>query len=720
MGPLAPKVLSTDLIRIDSNSLAAAVPKTSYTLQVFTSAIQLTLLMAKFELVSPFVPTGDQPEAIKKLLHGLKQGYKHQTLLGATGTGKTFTVANLVAEINKPTLVIAHNKTLAAQLASEYREFFPKNAVEYFVSYYDYYQPEAYVPQIDLYIEKDASINEEIDRLRLAATKALLTRNDVLIVASVSCIYNLGSPVFYQQSLVNLKVGDKVVLKDIFRHLNEIRYERNDLQLQRGNFRVKGDIFEVYPAYEEFIVRVSLLGDTIEKIEQLHPVSGEIQNQLPQFSVFPAKHYVMPEQDTKKPLRQIENDLKARLKEFKSQNKLVEAQRLESRTNYDLEMIEQVGYCNGIENYSRYFDGRKSGEPPYSLLDYFPDDFLMVIDESHMTLPQIRGMWHGEKARKTMLVDYGFRLPSAFDNRPLTFDEFARHIPQVLYTSATPTDYEISMSQQVVEQIIRPTGIVDPEIDVRSTKGQIPDLIREIAEKVKKGERVLVTTLTKKMAEELTDYLKEREVKVMYIHFEVDTLERIQILADLRRGIYDVLVGVNLLREGLDLPEVALVAIMDADKEGFLRSRTSMIQTIGRAARRVGGRVIMYADKVTGSMQLAIDETNRRREIQVKYNSDHNITAQSIQKTIHDISERLSEIQPEVTTAEELDFATVPKEQVKSLISDLEKEMKLAAENLDFERAALIRDQVLELKTKGQKVPETITADRVKEKGRLS
>lgn len=670
--------------------------------------------MNKFELNSPFQPTGDQPAAIEKLLLGLRAGYKHQTLLGATGTGKTFTVANLVAELNKPTLVIAHNKTLAAQLASEYREFFPKNAVEYFVSYYDYYQPEAYVPQIDLYIEKDADINEEIDRLRLAATKALLTRNDVLIVASVSCIYNLGSPVFYQQSLVNLKVGEKVVLKDMFRHLTEIRYERNDFELKRGTFRVKGDVVEIYPAYEEFIVRVNLLGEIIEKIEQLDPVSAGKQGELQQFNVFPARHYVMPEQDMKKPLLEIKKDLQIRLKELKDQNKLVEAQRLESRTNYDLEMIEQLGYCNGIENYSRYFDGRKPGEPPYSLLDYFPKDFLLIVDESHMTLPQIRGMWHGEKARKTMLVDHGFRLPSAFDNRPLTYDEFARHINQVVYTSATPTDYEISMSQQIAEQIIRPTGIVDPEIEICPTKEQIPNLIGEINERVKKGERVLVTTLTKKMAEELTEYLKEREIKVMYIHFEVDTLERIQILADLRRGIYDVLVGVNLLREGLDLPEVSLVAIMDADKEGFLRSRTSMIQTIGRAARRVGSRVIMYADKVTGSMQQAIDETNRRRAIQIGYNKEHDITPESIQKTIHDISERLAEIQPEATSAEEIDFSKVPKTEIRNLIHDLEREMKLAAEILDFERAALIRDQLLELKGKDLKIPETITVDQVK------
>lgn len=670
--------------------------------------------MNQFELNSPFQPTGDQPDAIEKLVSGVKQGFKHQTLLGATGTGKTFTVANVVSQINRPTLVLAHNKTLAAQLASEYREFFPKNAVEYFVSYYDYYQPEAYVPQIDLYIEKDSDINEEIDRLRLAATKALLTRRDVLIVASVSCIYNLGSPVFYQQSLVNLKVGEKVVLKDVFRHLTDIRYERNDFELQRGTFRVKGDLVEIYPAYEEYIVRVSLLGDKIEKITQVDPISGSVQGEVSQFSVFPAKHYVMPEQNVKEPLSQIRADLKVRLKELKDQNKLVEAQRLESRTNYDLEMIEQLGYCNGIENYSRYFDGRAPGEPPFTLLDYFPKDFLLVIDESHMTLPQIRGMWHGERARKTMLVEHGFRLPSAFDNRPLTFDEFARRVDQVIYTSATPEKYEVSMSSQIVEQIIRPTGIVDPEIQVRKTEGQIPDLIKEIEARVKKSERVLVTTLTKKMAEELTEYLKEKELKVMYIHFEVDTLERIRILADLRRGVYDVLVGVNLLREGLDLPEVSLVAIMDADKEGFLRSRTSLIQTTGRAARKVNSKVIMYADTVTGSMQAAIEETNRRREVQIKYNKEHNITPSSIEKTIHDISERLAEIQPEATTAEEIDFSKVPKTEIRNLIRDLEREMKISAEALDFERAALLRDQIVELKSSDRKIPQTITADQIK------
>ncbi len=669
--------------------------------------------MNKFKLKSPWPPLGDQPQAIEKLVNGLNKGFKHQTLLGATGTGKTFTVANIVNQINKPTLVIAHNKTLAAQLASEYREFFPENAVEYFVSYYDYYQPEAYVPKIDLYIEKDASINEEIDRLRLAATKALLTRTDVLIVASVSCIYNLGSPVFYQQSLVSLGVGDKIVPNEVFRKLTTIQYERNDFELKRGTFRMKGDLFEIYPADEEFVIRVQFFGAKIEKIEKINPKNGEILDTLKQTKIFPAKHYVMPEQDISQPIEVIKSDLQLRLIELRNQNKLVEAQRLESRTLYDLEMIEQIGYTSGIENYSRYFDGRKPGDPPYTLMDYFPEDFLLIVDESHMTLPQVRGMWHGERARKTTLIEHGFRLPSAADNRPLTYDEFARKINQAIYTSATPEKYEISMSDQVVEQIIRPTGIVDPVIEVRPTKNQIPDLIKEIETRVKQVERVLVTTLTKRMAEELTEYLKEKGIKVMYIHFEVETLERIKILADLRKGVFDCLVGVNLLREGLDLPEVSLVAIMDADKEGFLRSRTSLIQTTGRAARRINGKVIMYADKETGSMKAAIDETNRRRDIQLKFNKKHGITAASIKKKIHDISDRLAELQPEVTTAQELDFSKVKKEDISRLINDLEREMKNSAEDLDFERAALIRDQIVELKKNSLDIPKTVLPEEI-------
>lgn len=671
--------------------------------------------MEKFELSNPFQPTGDQPNAIKKLVEGFERGDKFQTLLGATGTGKTFTIANLINQVQKPTLVIAHNKTLAAQLASEFREFFPKNAVEYFVSYYDYYQPESYVPKIDLFIEKDSDINEEIDRLRLAATKALMTRRDVLIVASVSCIYGLGSPEAYRKATLSLFTKQKIGLKTVASRLAEMQYERTSTDLSRGTFRIKGDVLEIYPAYETFGLQVSFFGDEVEKITKVDPVSFETQENLEEILIFPTRHYQMEDEDISTPLHQIQDELGERLKYFRDNNKLVEAQRLESRTKYDLEMMEQLGYCNGIENYSRYFDRRKAGEPPFTLMDYFPKDYLLVIDESHMSLPQIRGMWHGEKARKNTLIEHGFRLPSAMDNRPLTYDEFARKLNKVVFTSATPADYEVSMSSQVVEQIIRPTGIVDPEVEIRKTKGQIPDLIDEVGERVKKGERVLVTTLTKHMAEDLTEFLRERDIKVMYIHYEVDTLERVQILRDLRRGIYDVLVGVNLLREGLDLPEVSLVAILDADKEGFLRSKTALIQMIGRAARRVDARVIMYADKETGSMKEAIAETNRRREIQTIYNREHGITPKTIEKSLRDISERLAEIQPEATTVEELDLTKVPKDQITRLIKDLEKAMKQAAEDLQFERAALLRDQIMELKKDQVKVPRTVTAKEAKE-----
>lgn len=668
----------------------------------------------KFELANPFQPTGDQPAAIDKLVEGVRRGDKFQTLLGATGTGKTFTIANVVNQIQKPTLVLAHNKTLAAQLASEFREFFPENAVEYFVSYYDYYQPESYVPKIDLFIEKDSSINEEIDRLRLAATKALMTRQDVLIVASVSCIYSLGNPEAYKKSTINLFTGQKIGLAEVAKSLVDLQYERNDTDLKRGTFRIKGDLLEIYPAYEQFAIRMSFFGDEIEKINQLDPTTLDEEKELKELLVFPTRHYQMDEEDISIPIKQIKDELKTRLRYLRENNKLVEVQRLEQRTNYDLEMMEQLGYCNGIENYSRYFDHRQAGEAPYTLIDYFPKDFLLVVDESHMSLPQVRGMWHGEKARKTTLIEHGFRLPSAMDNRPLTYDEAARKFNQVIFTSATPSNYEISLSSQVVEQIIRPTGIVDPEIEVRKTKGQITDLIGEVEKRIKKGERVLVTTLTKRMAEDLTEYLQERDFKVAYIHFEVETLERVQILQDLRRGIYDVLIGVNLLREGLDLPEVSLVAIMDADKEGFLRNKTSLIQTIGRAARRVNSRVIMYADKITDSMKEAIDETDRRRAIQLKYNEDNGITATTIDKALHDIGERLSEIQPEATTAEELDLTKVPKNQITKLIKDLERAMKQAAEDLQYERAALIRDQIVELKKEDVKIPRTVLAKEVK------
>jgi excinuclease ABC subunit B len=671
-------------------------------------------LMDKFELVKPFDPTGDQPEAIEKLVDGVHKGYKNQVLLGATATGKTFAMANVIQQINKPTLVIAHNKTLAAQLASEFREFFPKNAVEYFVSYYDYYLPESYVPQIDLYIEKDADINEEIDRLRLAATKSLMTRKDVLIVASVSCIYNIGSPRTYQESVITLLKNQNIKIKDILKRLVELQYERNDFEIKRGTFRVKGDTLELHPAYEQFVVRINLLGDSVEKIEKIEPKSFEKQEELEEIMIFPARHYVTAQKDAQTPLAQIKSDLKERLDYFKKENKVVEKQRLEQRTKFDLEQIEQLGYVKGIENYSRYFDDRKPGEPPFTLIDYFPKDFLLFIDESHMTIPQIRGMWHGERARKTILIENGFRLPSALDNRPLNFEEFSRKLNQVVYTSATPDTYEKSISDQIVEQIIRPTGVVDPEIDVRKTKGQIPNLISEINRRVKRGQRVLVTTLTKSTAEDLAEFLAEREMKVMYIHHQVDTLERVDILRDLRKGKYDVLVGINLLREGLDLPEVSLVAILDADKEGFLRSKTSLIQTIGRAARHVEGKVIMYADNRTGSMKGAIQETDRRRKIQLDYNKRHKITPKTIQKAIHDIGERLAEIQPDASTVEELDLTKIPKSEVKKLVGDLESEMKLAAEALDFERAALLRDQLVELKNQDIKIPKTITVKEAK------
>lgn len=689
----------------------------SFQLQNTSNRIKTVLessFMDKFDLKKPFEPTGDQPQAIVKLVDGVRKGNKHQVLLGATGTGKTFTMANIIEQINKPTLIMAHNKTLAAQLASEFREFFPKNAVEYFVSYYDYYLPESYVPQIDLYIEKDASINEEIDRFRLAATKALLTRQDVLIVASVSCIYNIGSPNLYKESVITLFKEQKILIKGVLSRLIDLQYERNDTEVKRGTFRVKGDTLELYPSYEHFVVRFSFFGDCIEKIEQLDPTSFECQEELEEMMIFPARHYVQPQRNLEEPISQIRKDLSERIKYFKKENKLLEQRRIEQRTKFDIEQIEQLGYVKGIENYSRYFDGRSPGDSPFTLIDYFPKDFLLFIDESHMSVPQIRGMWHGERARKNTLIENGFRLPSAMDNRPLNYEEFSRKLNQVIYTSATPDKYELSLSEQTVEQIIRPTGIVDPQIEVRGTKSQISDVMKEIKERVAKGQRVLVTTLTKNMAEDLAEFLAERDIKVMYIHHEVDTLERIEILRDLRKGKHDVLVGINLLREGLDLPEVSLVAILDADKEGFLRSKTSLIQTIGRAARHVEGRVIMYADNITGSMKGAIEETNRRREIQLSYNKKHNITPETIKKAIHDIGERLEEIQPEASTVEELDFSKLPKTEIKKLSHDLKAEMKLAAENLEFERAALLRDQLLELKNQDLKIPKTVTVKEAK------
>ena len=663
---------------------------------------------------APWPPTGDQPQAISSLSEGLRKGFRHQTMLGATGTGKTFTMASIVADLNRPTLVIAHNKTLAAQLAAEFREFFPENAVEYFVSYYDYYQPESYVPQIDLYIEKDADINEEIDRLRLAATKALLTRRDVLIVASVSCIYNIGSPDAYRQSTITLFKNQILPIANVKESLVRLQYERNDLDIKRSTFRVKGDTLELYPAYEEFAVRVSYFGDKIEKISKLNPTSLDAVEEMEELMIFPARHYNAPLDISYNPLKQIEGEFNNWSKKLRKQNKLVELQRLTNRVNYDLEMLREIGFVKGIENYSRFFDGRAPGEPPFTLLDYFPKDFITFIDESHMSLPQIRGMWRGERKRKEVLIENGFRLPSAMDNRPLTFEEFMRKVGPMIYVSATPNDYELSLSNQVAEQVIRPTGIVDPQVEVRPTEGQIPDLIKEIQVRVKKSQRVLVTTLTRRMAEDLTEYLQEREMKVMYIHYQVDTLERVDILRDLRTGKYDVLVGINLLREGLDLPEVTLVAILDADKEGFLRSKTALIQTVGRAARHVEGKVIMYADAVTGSMKGAIDETNRRRSIQLAHNKKHNITPATIQKTIRDIGQRLKELQPEAETAQELDLSKVPKDQVKQLIRDLTAEMTVAAGQMDFERAAILRDQMLELKNQELSIPKTVTAKEAK------
>ena len=592
----------------------------------------------KFELHSPYEPKGDQPQAIEELVEGVKKGYRHQTLLGATGTGKTYTMAEVVEKVNKPTLVIAHNKTLAAQLVNEFKQFFPKNRVEYFVSYYDYYQPEAYVPQTDTYIEKDASINEDIDKLRLAATSALFERRDVLIVASVSCIYGLGSPADYLELSSTFKVGDTRDRKEILRELSIMQYSRNDIDLQRGHFRVRGDVIEIYPAYRDQALRIELFGDEIERITHINTVTGEIVDEMREVTIYPASHFVTPEDKIERAIKEIRKELVERLEELREQNKLVEAQRLEQRTNYDLEMLEQMGFCSGIENYSRHLSGRPKGSRPQTLLDYFPDDFLLFIDESHMTVPQIGGMYAGDRSRKEKLVDYGFRLPSAMDNRPLNFEEFEDVVEQAIYVSATPGPYEFEHSQQIVEQIIRPTGLIDPKIDVKPIKGQIDDLLEEIRVVVEeRNEKVLVTTLTKRMSEDLTEYLGEAGVRVRYLHSDIDTLERSEIIRDLRLDKFDVLVGINLLREGLDIPEVSLVAILDADKEGFLRAERPLIQTIGRAARNVNGKVIMYADRITDSMKKALDETNRRREIQKEFNEKNNIIPQTIKKPVREV-----------------------------------------------------------------------------------
>jgi len=656
----------------------------------------------KFKLNAPYKPTGDQPEAIRQLVEGIGSGNRNQVLLGATGTGKTFTVASVIEQVQMPALVMAHNKTLAAQLYAEFREFFPENAVEYFVSYYDYYQPEAYVPRHDLFIEKDADINEEIERLRLAATTALMSRRDVIIVASVSCIYGIGNPEAYGRIVINLESGNIYRRNALLRQLIEGHYQRNDLDLRPGTFRVRGDSLDIVPAYQDkYGYRISFFGDEIERIVEFDSVTGELRRELHTAHIYPARHFITEEDKLKQAIADIEIELAERLTEFKSNEQLLEAQRLESRTLYDLEMLREVGYCGGIENYSRHLDQRETGTPPWTLMDYLPSDYLLIIDESHMTVPQVRGMYNGDRSRKGTLVEYGFRLPSALDNRPLTFEEFEHHMGYTIFTSATPRPYEMEHADQVVEQIIRPTGLVDPEIEIRPIEGQVDDLVSEINQRVDVGQRVLVTTLTKRMAEKLADYLLDLELKVHYLHSEIDTLERVGILRDLRLGVFDVVVGINLLREGLDLPEVSLVAILDADKEGFLRSDTALIQTIGRAARHIEGKVIMYADRVTDSMRRAIDETDRRRAKQIGYNKDHGIQPVGIVKEVRDLTDQISVRAAAETKAKYRvgGKGGIPQNELKKIISELEKEMKGAAQNLEFEKAALLRDQMYELRT---------------------
>ncbi|HEU5380116.1 MAG TPA: excinuclease ABC subunit UvrB [Ktedonobacteraceae bacterium] len=658
--------------------------------------------MPEFKVESPFEPTGDQPEAIARLVEGIEKGYRKQTLLGVTGSGKTYTVAKVVERVQKPTLVLAPNKTLAAQLFSEYKEFFPNNAVEYFVSYYDYYQPEAYIARTDTYVEKESMLNEEIEKLRLSATRSLFERRDVLIVASVSCIYGLGSPEEYNEVVLTLKVGEEKRRNKILRHLNEIQYERNDANFIRGRFRVRGDVLEIFPAYEDVAVRVEFFGDEIERMTEIDPLTGEVLGQRQRLDIYPAKHWVTTQQRLNASIELIENELQERLETLEAEGKLLEAARLRQRTNFDIEMLRETGFCSGVENYSRHLAGRGAGEQPWTLLDYLPDDFLLVVDESHVALPQVRGMFAGDRSRKQVLVDYGFRLPSALDNRPLTFGEFEKQINQALFVSATPGPYEYEHSESVVEQVIRPTGLLDPDISVRPTKGQIDDLLAEIRVRVDKGQRVLVTTLTKKMAEDLADYMQELNIKVHYLHSEIDTIERVEILRDLRLGVYDVVVGINLLREGLDLPEVSLVAILDADKEGFLRSEGSLIQIVGRAARHVEGSVIMYADTVTRSMQRAIDETNRRRRLQTSYNERNSITPRGIKKDVKTLSERIKAMSSTAEGNEGKALATalggIPKDEALRLIKDLESQMRTAAKQLEFEKAAQLRDQIIEVR----------------------
>ena len=654
--------------------------------------------MDHFELVSEYKPTGDQPQAIKELVAGFKEGNQCETLLGVTGSGKTFTMANVIAQLNKPTLIIAHNKTLAAQLYGEFKEFFPNNAVEYFVSYYDYYQPEAYVPSSDTYIAKDSAINDEIDKLRLSATSSLSERKDVIIVSSVSCIYGIGSPKDYQNMIISLRPGMEKDRDEVARELIDIQYDRNDMDFHRGTFRVRGDVLEIFPAdYTDTAVRVEFFGDEIDRITEINVLTGEIKCQLNHIAIFPASHYVVPMEQIKKAAIHIEEELEERVTYFKSEDKLLEAQRISERTNFDMEMLKETGFCSGIENYSRHLSGLEPGQAPYTLMDYFGDDYLIIVDESHKTVPQIRGMYAGDRSRKTTLVDYGFRLPSALDNRPLNFEEFESKIDQILFVSATPGEYEEQHELLRAEQIIRPTGLLDPMVEVRPVEGQIDDLVSEVNKEVEKGNKILITTLTKRMAEELTDYMKDLGIRVKYLHSDIDTLERTQIIRDMRLNVFDVLVGINLLREGLDIPEITLVAILDADKEGFLRSETSLIQTIGRAARNVEGHVIMYADVMTDSMKMAIDETMRRRSVQEEYNKEHHITPQTVKKAVQDlisISKSVAETEEKL----EKDPESMSRKELEKLIKEVEKKMRKAAADLNFEAAAGLRDKMVELK----------------------